>query len=219
MENILALALFDLDNTLLNGDSDSSWGVYLSDIGVLDANLEKEKQNKYYDDYKNGVLDIYEYLEHQFSTLSKYPISQLTNWRKDFVNEIIMPMYITGKKELVEHHREKGDDLVIITATNDFVAKPIADLFNVDHLIASTAQIIDNKYTGMVEGTPSYAHGKVTKLNEWLVLNNKTMDESWFYSDSFNDLPLLEYCDHPVVVTPDDKLRKHALTFNWPIIN
>jgi len=215
----MALALFDLDNTLLNGDSDHAWGMYLADIGAVDPEEQKKKQDYFYQQYINGTLDIYEFCEFQFSVLAKTPLSQLQKWHDDYMQKIVEPMIKTGKANLLEKHREAGDDIIIITATNDFVTTPIAKRLRVETLIATQAECVDGKFTGQVKGIPCFQDGKILRLNEWLKQQNKKMSDSYFYSDSINDLPLLEVVDQPIAVTPDDKLRAHALKLDWPIID
>ncbi len=215
----MALALFDLDNTLLNGDSDHAWGHYLAEIGAVDKTLHEQKQDEFYQLYINGELDIIEFLTFQLFPLTQYPLEQLLQWRNEFIDSIIKPMISTGKTELIEQHRNKGDSLVIITATNDFITRPIADLLEIETLIATQAEFIDNQYTGKVTGAPCFQAGKISRLNEWLSTQTIDMNDSWFYSDSINDLPLLEIADNPVAVTPDGKLRAHAEHKNWPIID
>jgi len=215
----VALALFDLDNTLLNGDSDHSWGMYLADIGAVDPKRQKEKQDFFYQQYLAGELNIHEFCEFQFSVLTRNSIEQLHKWRHDFLDTVIEPMIQNGKADLLKPHQEAGDDILIITATNDFITAPIAERLNVPTLIATQAELVDGKYTGKVTGTPCYQAGKITRLNQWLKEHNKEFKDTTFYSDSINDLPLLELVDRPVVVTPDDKLRAHAIERNWTIID
>ena len=215
----MALALFDLDNTLLNGDSDHGWGMYLAEIGAVDANHHKHMQDKYYQDYVRGELDIIEFLNFHLAVLAQYPKNTLYEWRDQFLAKIIQPMISSGKGELVEKHRALGHHLIIITATSDFVAQPIADCFNVDTLIATTAEKVDGEYTGSVTDTPCFQDGKIKRLEYWTQANNENLDGSWFYSDSYNDLPLLQIVDNPVAVTPDQRLRAHATQSNWPIID
>lgn len=215
----MALALFDLDNTLLNGDSDYSWGLFLAEIGAVDAEQQNKKQDEFYQQYLNGTLDILEFLRFQFLPLKQNNLQQLYKWREEYIETIIKPMIASGKPELIEKHRDKNDKLVIITATNDFITRPIADLFGVDTLIATNAEFVDGQYTGNVENTPCFQEGKVTRLKQWLEQNEYSINDSWFYSDSINDLPLLNLVDNPVAVTPDDRLRAHAQEFHWPIID
>ena len=220
----MALALFDLDNTLLNGDSDHAWGLFLADIGVLDPHEQKTKQDYFYDQYLNGTLDIYEFCEYQFAELTKHSIDQLYQWHQQFMSIAIEPMITSGKASLLDKHRIAEDDIVIITATNDFVTAPIAERLGVNHLLATTAEFKNGAYTGKVSGTPCFQEGKITKLKAWLSdrgreLNSDTLADSVFYSDSINDLPLLELVNEPVAVTPDDQLREHAQQQNWKIID
>lgn len=215
----MALALFDLDNTLLNGDSDHSWGMYLAEIGAVDPEIQKQKQDFFYQQYLAGELDIYEFCEFQFSVLTQHSLEQLHTWRADFLKTVIEPMILNGKAELLERHREVGDDLIIITATNDFVTAPIAKRLNVPTLIATQAEVINGVYTGKLSGTPCYQAGKVSRLNTWLDQQGKKFENSYFYSDSINDLPLLELVDTPIAVTPDNRLRAHAQQLNWQIID
>jgi len=215
----VALALFDLDNTLLNGDSDHSWGMYLAEIGAVDPEIQKQKQDFFYQQYLAGELDIYEFCEFQFSVLTQHSLEQLHTWRADFLKTVIEPMILNGKAELLERHREVGDDLIIITATNDFVTAPIAKRLNVPTLIATQAEVINGVYTGKLSGIPCYQAGKVSRLNTWLDQQGKKFENSYFYSDSINDLPLLELVDTPIAVTPDNRLRAHAQQLNWQIID
>lgn len=215
----MALALFDLDNTLLNGDSDHAWGIYLGEIGVLDADEQQTKQDYFYQQYLDGELDIIEFCEYQFSIFTAHSLSQLNSWHNDFMVEKIEPMINNGKASLLEPHREAGDDIVIITATNDFVTRPIAKRLGVDTLLATTAEFKQGAYTGKVAGVPCFQTGKVTRLNDWLKQTGKDLTGSHFYSDSINDLPLLNYVDTPIAVTPDDNLRAHAALHNWKIID
>ena len=215
----MALALFDLDNTLLNGDSDHSWGVYLGDIGVLDRQQQQQQQDYFYQQYQNGTLDIDQFLNYQLQVLGQHSGEQLRQWRQRFIDEVITPMLAHDKLSLLEQHRANGDTLVIITATNDFVTAPIAELIGVEHLIATTAETDGDNYTGRYSGTPCFQHGKVTRLEAWMQQQQQTLDGAYFYSDSYNDLPLLERVQTPVAVTPDNKLRQHALDNHWMIID
>lgn len=215
----MALALFDLDNTLLNGDSDHSWGLYLAEIGAVDKIFQEQKQDEFYQLYVDGKLDIVDFLNFQLKPLTEHSLEQLYEWRADFIEAIIKPMIEKGKPNLIQQHRDSGDNLVIITATNDFITRPIADLLGVQTLIATQAEFVDDHYTGKVVGTPCFQAGKITLLKQWLATQDLDMQGSWFYSDSINDLPLLNEVDNPVAVTPDEKLRAHAEHQNWPIID
>lgn len=215
----MALALFDLDNTLLNGDSDHAWGMYLAEIGAVDPEEQRIKQDYFYQQYLSGNMDIMAFCEFQFTALTQHSLAQLHQWRHNFLRDVIEPMIASGKPELIETHRDNGDDILIITATNNFVASPIAERLRVETLLATTAEFKNGAYTGKVDGTPCFQAGKVERLNRWLEQSSLTLQNSYFYSDSINDLPLLELVDNPVVVTPDDQLREHAEKFHWPIID
>lgn len=215
----MALALFDLDNTLLNGDSDHGWGMYLANIGAVDPVAQQQQQDFFYQQYVNGDLDIVEFCEYQFQPLTQHSLEQLHTWRTDYMESVVEPMITAGKAHLLEPHREAGDTIVIITATNDFVTRPIADRLGVEHLLATTAEFIDGRYTGKIAGTPCFQSGKVVRLKEWLQEQRLAMQDSTFYSDSINDLPLLEAVDTPIVVTPDERLRAHAKSLHWQIID
>ena len=215
----MALALFDLDNTLLNGDSDHAWGLYLAQIGALDPIVQKERQDFFYQQYVDGELDIYEFCEYQFEVLRTTPRATLEKWRREYTQEVIEPMIASGKANLLEPHRQRGDTLIIITATNDFITAPIAERLGVKNLIATRAEQKNGYFTGKVGGTPCFQEGKVARLNEWIEKHGGSMQDSIFYSDSYNDLPLLKVASTAIAVTPDDKLRAHAHKFHWQIID
>lgn len=215
----MALALFDLDNTLLNGDSDHSWGIFLAEIGVVDAAEQRNKQDKFYQQYVNGKLDIIEFCEYQFRVLRENSLKQLQEWHAEFMHIKVEPMILSGKADLLSPHQDAGDDVLIITATCDFVTAPIANRLGVDTLLATQAELLNGRYTGKVAGTPCFKEGKISRLKQWLNENDKPFENSCFYSDSVNDLPLLELVDTPVAVTPDDNLRNHATKLHWKIID
>ena len=215
----MALAIFDLDNTLLSGDSDYLWGVFLGEQGIVDAAYYEKENERFYQEYKDGKLDIMEFLQFSLKPLSEHPTDSLKQWREQFIDSKIRPLVSQKSLELVEKHRNQGDTLMIITATNAFVTSPIAEIFGIPHLIATDPEMIDGCYSGKVAGEPSFQYGKVKRLDKWLPANNETLAESWFYSDSHNDIPLLEKVDHPVAVDPDDKLNDHAINNQWPIIS
>ena len=215
----MALAIFDLDNTLLRGDSDYLWGMYLIDKGAVDQESHQLENERFYQEYLNGQMDIMAFLRFQLAPLSRIPMPELLQMRDEYLENYIKPIISEEAQELVEKHRQQGDTLLIITATNDFVTRPIADLFTIDELIATNAEVIDNQYTGAVSGVPSYQQGKVVRLNDWLVKTGNTLKGSWFYSDSHNDLPLLEKVDHPVAVNPDPQLAKHAELAGWQVLS
>lgn len=214
----MTLAIFDLDNTLLAGDSDYLWGVFLCDIGVVKRDYYESENERFYDEYKSGKLDIMEFLSFSLRPLSQHSPEQLYQWREQFMEERISPLISDKARKLVEKHRDQGDTLLIITATNSFVTAPIAERFGISNLIATNPEMEGGRYTGKVEGEPSYQQGKVRRLNHWLKKQSESMQGSWFYSDSHNDLPLLEEVSHPVAVDPDDALRKIAEERNWPIL-
>ena len=215
----MTLAIFDLDNTLLSGDSDYLWGVFLSEQGIVDADYYEKENGRFYQEYKDGKLDIMEFLQFSLKPLSEHPTQDLYHWRKQFIDDKIRPLVSQKSRDLVEKHRQQGDILLIITATNAFVTSPIAELYDIPHLIATDPEIVNGVYTGKVAGEPSFQHGKVKRLNRWLAQNNETLADSWFYSDSHNDIPLLEIVDNPVAVDPDEKLNDHALNKQWPVIS
>jgi HAD superfamily hydrolase (TIGR01490 family) len=216
----MRLALFDLDNTLLAGDSDFEWAQYLIERGVLDREVYEARNQDFYDQYKAGTLDIHEFLDFQLKPLSRHPRAQLDAWHQDFMASRIVPIVAAGTPALLERHRD--DTRVIITATNRFVTAPIAAHLGVPHLIATEPEETDGEFTGRPAGTPSFRAGKVTRLEQWLAARGKTwadVEESWFYSDSLNDLPLLERVHHPVAVDPDPTLRAHAERAGWPVLS
>lgn len=214
------LALFDLDNTLLAGDSDFEWAQFLIDRGVLDREVYEARNQTFYDQYKAGTLDIHEFLDFQLKPLSRHPRQVLDAWHAQFMAERIAPMMRDSARALVERHR--GEVRVIITATNSFVTTPIARAFGIEHLIATDPEIRDGEFTGGVCGTPCFREGKVARLEGWLAARGqslKSIIKSTFYSDSHNDLPLLEQVSHPVAVDPDAALRAHATARGWPVIS
>ncbi len=215
----MALAIFDLDNTLLRGDSDYLWGQYLIEKGAVDRDSHQRQNDQFYQQYLDGKMDIMDFLRFQLAPLSQIPVPELFQMRKEYINNRIKPIITDEAISLVERHRKQGDNLLIITATNDFVTRPIADLFAIDALIATRAESIDGHYTGNVSGTPSYQQGKVSRLHEWLDETGISLRDSWFYSDSHNDLPLLQEVDNPVAVNPDPQLAAHAEKSGWQVIH
>ncbi len=215
----MALAIFDLDNTLLGGDSDYLWGQFLAERGVVDKTFHETENQRFYEEYKAGGLDIYEFLRFSLKPLKENPLSSLHAWRADFIEEKIRPLILNKARALVESHKTKNDVCLIITATNSFVTQPIAALYDIDILLATEPEMIAGEYTGEVSGTPCFQAGKVDNLNRWLAQNGKNMQGSYFYSDSHNDLPLLRLVDHPVAVDADDILLRVAETNDWPIIS
>jgi HAD superfamily hydrolase (TIGR01490 family) len=218
----LDLALFDLDNTLLAGDSDYQWGQFLIEEGVLDKETHLTQTEQYYQDYKDGNLDIVAFLEFQLKPLADNSREQLDAWHRKYMERKIHPMMTNKARALVEKHRAHGDLLVVITATNSFVTAPIAQAYGVENLIGTDPEQIDGVYTGRVAGVPSFKEGKVTRLQAWLEARGQTMQsfgETWFYSDSHNDLPLMKLVDHPVAVNADPVLTEYAEANGWPLIS
>jgi HAD superfamily hydrolase (TIGR01490 family) len=215
----LTLAIFDLDNTLLAGDSDYLWGTFLTDQGIVDREEYDRENERFYREYQEGCLDIFEFLRFSLRPLRDNRPEDLERWRRDFLREKIDPIILPAAKKLVEHHRDAGDQLLIITATNEFVTAPIAARLDIPNLIATVPEQADGRYTGEVVGTPSFQDGKVTRLLEWLEGNGADLAGSTFYSDSHNDIPLLERVDKPVAVDPDEHLSRYAREQGWPLIS
>jgi len=214
------LVLFDLDNTLLAGDSDFEWAQFLIEQRVLDREVYEARNQHFYDDYRAGTLDIHAFLDFQLKPLSRHPRAQLAAWHREFMERKIRPLIRDKARALVERHR--GDLRVVITATNSFVTAPIAREFGIAELIATEPEQRDGAFTGAVRGIPCFREGKVARLDAWLGERGSSLAayaESWFYSDSHNDLPLLERVSRPVAVDPDDELRARAESSGWPIIS
>jgi HAD superfamily hydrolase (TIGR01490 family) len=215
----MPLALFDLDNTLLDGDSDYLWGCFLAEHGIVDGESYQRENQRFYDQYLAGSLDIYEFLRFQLRPLATHTRAQLEQWRERFLADKIDPILLPKARELLDRHRRQGDELLIITATNRFITGPIAERYAVPHLLATEPEMRDGEYTGGVSGIPCFRDGKVARLEAWLAEQGTDLQGSWFYSDSHNDLPLLERVDKPVAVDPDDKLRELAHERGWPVIS
>lgn len=215
----MALAIFDLDNTLIAGDSDHSWGEFLVAEQRVDAQQFQHINDQFYADYAAGSLDIFAYLEFSLRPLTEIPMTELRELHTKFMHQVIAPMQLPKAQALLKKHREAGDRLLIITATNRFVVEPICHSLGVTELLAAEPEIADGRYTGRVVGTPTYQQGKVIRLQEWLQQQSETLEGSWFYSDSANDLPLLLEVDNPVAVDPCDRLREKAQDKQWPIIS
>ncbi len=215
----MALAIFDLDNTLLAGDSDHLWGQFLCREGLVDGADFEQRNEQFYRDYQAGELDIQAYLRFALAPLKGHPPEVLEEWHARFMATVIEPIILPRGRDLIERHRQQGDDLLIITATNEFITRPIATALGVEELLACEAEVVDGRYTGEPRGVPSYKEGKVTRLRAWLADRGLELAGAWFYSDSHNDLPLLQLVDHPVAVDPDDSLREAAVAKGWPIIS
>ena len=218
----MKLALFDLDNTLLSGDSDFEWAQFLISHGVLDREVHEAVNLKFYQQYKDGTLDIHAFLDFQLAPLARHSRNELDAWHEQFMAERIRPMIGDKARQLVKQHSDEGALMAIVTATNSFVTTPISREFGIPHLIATIPAEQDGQFTGKVEGIPSFKEGKIVRVESWL----ESLDYNWgsfssshFYSDSHNDLPLLRKVSHPVAVDPDDTLRAKAVSAGWPVIS
>ena len=215
------LAIFDLDNTLLDGDSDYSWGLFLVQKGLVDKKIHADSNKKFYADYNAGKLDINEFTEFQFRFFKNKPRDFLNKLVASYVKEVATSMVTKKARNLIAEHRVNGDLLLIITATNSYITKPIGNLLGIDNLIGTDLEEVDGKFTGRVKGIPSFKEGKVERLNLWLKqkkLKHQDFEKIFFYSDSQNDLPLLKIVSNPVAANPDEVLEKEAVKYNWPII-
>lgn len=215
----MRLAIFDLDNTLIAGDSDYSWGQFLVDKGLVDEKTYREANDQFYEDYKSGKLDIRRYLQFSLKPLTEHSMDTLKQLHQEFMATYIEPMMLPKALDLLAQHRQQGDFLLIITATNGFVTRPIAERLCVDDIITTDPEILAGRYTGDFTGTPSFQLGKVTRLQEWIAGKPVDLSQTWFYSDSINDLPLLEQVGKPVAVDPDERLRIVAEERQWQIIS
>ena len=213
------LAIFDLDNTLLDGDSDYSWGCFLAEIGAVDSEEYQRTNDEFYTQYREGNLDINAFLEFALKPLTQYPLDKLLIWRDQFMGQYVEQMILPKGEALIQTHREQGDITLIITATNRFVTEPIAMRLGVDHLLATDPEMQNNVYTGKVHGIPCFQQGKIQRLKEWQNMQTSPIAEMWFYSDSHNDIPLLEHVNHPIAVDPDPLLKAHAVNKTWKIIS
>lgn len=215
----MPLAIFDLDNTLLRGDSDYAWGQFLIENHIVDGVAYERENNRYYAQYRAGTLDIMEFLAFALRPLVAHDRTTLERWHQQYMQTKVRPMITPQARALVDKHRQRGDILVIISATNRFVTGPIAEEFNVPNLIATEPETSGGRYTGKIAGTPCFREGKVTRLKNWVQENGKSLQGSWGYSDSHNDLPLLSLVDHPIAVNPDDILRREAQKRGWEILS
>ncbi len=216
------LALFDLDNTLLAGDSDYNWSLFLIKQGLLDAKTHHERNEQFYLDYKNGNLDIYKFLEFQLKPLSEHSLDTLNDLHAKYMDTVIRPMMTKKAQDLVSKHQAQGDLCLVITATNSFVTRPIALAYGIANLIGTDPEMVNGAYTGGVAGVPSFQEGKVTRLNQWLAERGQALTDfetSYFYSDSHNDLPLMKLVSNPVAVDADATLTAYAEQHGWPHIS
>jgi HAD superfamily hydrolase (TIGR01490 family) len=215
----VSIALFDLDNTLLGGDSDYQWGQFLVEQGIVDPLVYQEANERFYNQYEAGVLDIYEFSRFAFQPLKDNSVAQLKQWREEFIKQKIHPMMLAKGKARINWHHQRGDTVAIITATNHFVTEPIAQEFGIKHLLATEPKMSAGAFTGEISGTPCFQRGKVERLWTWLNDNQLNLDESWCYSDSHNDLPLLEQVSNPFAVDPDEKLLQIARMRDWKVVS
>jgi len=213
------LTIFDLDNTLLGGDSDHAWGEFLSGQGIVDPDEHMRANDHFYEQYQNQTLDIIEYQSFVLRPLIGMSKQDRDALHHEFMETKIKPLRLEKADALIEKHQQAGDVLLIITATNHFIASPIAEALGINNILATDPEIIDGVISGKILGTPCFQEGKITRLNEWLDAQKFTPHSVSFYSDSINDRPLLEFADNPVVVDPDSKLKEHALMVGWPIIS
>lgn len=215
----MSLAIFDLDNTLIDGDSDHAWGEFLIDQGIVDAIHFKKANDQFYRDYQLGQLDIQAYLSFALTPLSRFSLAELNDLHAKFFTSKIQALILPKAEALITEHRQKGDRILVITATNSFVTRPIVSAFGIDDMLASEGEIVNGRYTGKCSGIPCYQEGKVQRLHDWLEIQHENLTGSYFYSDSVNDEPLLSTVDHPVAVDPDANLRRIANSRGWPIIS
>ena len=217
---MIKAVLFDLDNTLIKGDSDYQWGNYLVENNYVDPKLYKEKNENFFEQYRKGTLCAREFAEFSYEPLTKYDFKTLISIRKKFFEEKIKPLILPKAIDLIKFHKERKDILAIVTATNSFISRISADYFEINDLLASEPEFIDNKFTGRLHGEPCFQEGKVQKVKEWMKLNNyKSYDDIYFYTDSHNDIKLLEYCTIPVAVDPDNILKELSKKNNWKIMS
>ena len=215
----MSLAIFDLDDTLLAGDSDYLWGRFLVTEGIVDGVHYERENERFFRQYKEGALDIREWLRFQLRPLAENDLETLLALRVRFLQEMIEPIVLPAARALIESHRRRDHTLLIITATNAFITRPIAGILGIPNLLASEPEFVEGRYTGDVSGVPSFRDGKVTRLRAWLAEHGRTLEGSWFYSDSHNDLPLLELVENPVAVDPDPILARTAESRAWPVIS
>lgn len=214
----MRLALFDLDNTLLDGDSDIEWSELLARDGAMDS----ARTHAYHADYDRGTLDIDAFLSFQLEPLAREPMTRLLEWRREFLMAYIRPRISQAARDLVREHQIAGREAVMITATNRFIVEPIAEEFGIDSVIATEPEVVRGRFTGRVSGLPCFREGKIARFEQWLAERGRSPSdtrETWFYSDSHNDLPLLSRVTHPVCVGPDPKLAAHAAQHGWPILH
>lgn len=215
----MTLAIFDLDNTLLDADSDYLWGQFLSEQGHVDSAFYEKENQRFYDEYVAGTLDIFEFLEFSLAPLNQIEMSKLNELHQQFMQDCILPAITKKSRALIQEHKNRGDTLLIITATNLFITAPIAKELGIENILATDPEMVNNQYTGKVFGTPCFKEGKVERLKVWLKETGLNLADSCFYSDSHNDLPLLQMVTKAIAVDPDDTLRSHAQMKGWEIMS
>ncbi len=213
----MSLAMFDLDNTLIGGDSDYLWGEFLCEKGIIEDTVSFQKMNEYfYQQYEVGKLDIYAWAEFSFKVLTEYSIDELNHLRQNFIQQKIEPIFLDKAQSCINQHKENGDTVLVITASNTFITAPIAEMYGINHLLATEPEFKDGRFTGKVSGVPCFQSGKIDNLMPWIEKHNKNLKGSYFYSDSHNDLPLLELVDNPVAINGDPRLTSTANKNGWP---
>lgn len=218
----MKVTLFDLDHTLLPIDSDYAWGEFTQAIGWTDPVVFKERNDAFYEHYKAGTLDVHDYVRFATEAIRLRGPQAAAQARERFMQEVIAPAIRAEALQLVRSHQDAGDRVLIVTATNEFVTEPIARALGVDELIAvRLARDEGGWITGEIDGVPSMRAGKVERVGQWLAAQGLAWDrvETTFYSDSMNDLPLLERCNHPVATNPDAVLRSLAAQRGWRILD
>lgn len=215
----MSLVLFDLDNTLIAGDSDHLWGEFLVEQSLVDVTDYRARNDEFYQAYQRGVMDIEAYLRFALAPLNRFSFAELNALHRQFLRDKIEPLRLRKAEALIAEHQANGDVLAIITSTNRFVTEPIARMLGIKHLLATELEVVDERYTGNILGLPCYREGKINHLQNWLQRNPQDLTGSYFYSDSINDLPLLQEVDNPIVVDPDPLLTKHAQENNWPVLH
>ncbi|MFW6054474.1 MAG: HAD family hydrolase [Thermodesulfobacteriota bacterium] len=214
----MSLAIFDLDNTLLGGDSDHAWGEFMAEKGMVDEEY-RLGNDRFLEAYQAGRLDVLAYLEFLARPLGRFSLTELQRLHQEFMQTKIRPMYLPKAQELVDWHRARGDRLLVMTSTIRFITKPICALYGIEELLATELEIQDDHFSGRVLGTPCFGPGKVLRLKQWLQDNEESLLGSRFYSDSHTDLPLLEFVENPVAVDPEPSLRRVAAARGWPLIS
>ena len=215
----MALAIFDLDDTLLLGDSDFLWGEFLVETGKVDADEFRKTNDKFAAAYHSGTLDIIAYQKFVLEPLMKESMETLSVWLEEYIDGYIKPLYSHKAQALVDKHRDRGDRLLIITSTSSFITNPIGELYGISELLGVDYVIEDNRYTGEILGTPTFREGKVTRLYEWMEQEGESLEGSYFYSDSHNDLPLLKIVEHPIIVDGDKALLEYGEAMGWESIS